>query len=151
MKFANTIGLSFLYVFGVICIMSTIAQSRKEDCACTKIYFPVCGSDGNEYNNECLAECEQGVIADCTGRCPCPDSHSSCTCPAKYAPVCGSDGYTYNNDCNARCNGKSVSCEGSDCPCKTVSVARRILCNCCKQNAPEICSKTGIDCEELGC
>merc|ERR1719309_1325846 len=74
--------------------------SGQEECPkmCTKIYMPVCGSDGTTYNNKCELEnasCQSEVeitVAN-EGKCCGP------VCPAIFAPVCGSDGKTYGNQC----------------------------------------------------
>ena len=42
-------------------------------CRCPRILRPVCGENGKEYNNECLAKCE-GVQKKCDGKCPCKGS-----------------------------------------------------------------------------
>ena len=39
-------------------------------CSCPKIKNTVCGDNGKEYHNGCLAECE-GVKVECNGKCPC--------------------------------------------------------------------------------
>ena len=43
-------------------------------CPCTFVlvvnYDPVCGADGQEYPNACLAAC-YGIPIQCKGKCPC--------------------------------------------------------------------------------
>ena len=38
---------------------------------CGKTVSAVCGIDGNNYRNECYAECKSGVQVKCPGLCPC--------------------------------------------------------------------------------
>ena len=42
-------------------------------CECPENYEPVCGTNGKEYGNICLALCEN-VKAKCKGKCPCTKS-----------------------------------------------------------------------------
>lgn len=39
-----------------------------KDCMCTMQYDPVCGCDGKEYGNSCVARCE-GVQTWTKGKC----------------------------------------------------------------------------------
>jgi len=41
----------------------TILVRSTDDCNCDDNYQPVCGEDGNTYNNACLAQCEGIAIA----------------------------------------------------------------------------------------
>lgn len=40
-------------------------------CICPAVFAPVCGDDGNDYGNECEANCDGAKVA-CDGSCPCP-------------------------------------------------------------------------------
>jgi len=78
-----------------------------DSCNCPAVIAPVCGEDGNDYNNECEANCAGTKVAH-KGRC-------HCICPTVIDPVCGADGNTYDNACQAGCAGVPVDHDG---PCK---------------------------------
>ena len=61
------------------------------------IELPVCCTDtGNEYGNECMAECNGETNCD-AGRCS--DIIGACT--TEYAPIC-CNGATFPNSCSAQ-------------------------------------------------
>jgi len=87
---------------------------------CLGIYEPVCGCDGQTYENACVAEKRFGIPHWTKGRCAddCfnPAWVNPGPCPANYDPVCGCDGTTYGNSCDAASNGITGWKKGRCCP-----------------------------------
>lgn len=70
--------------------------------SCKNVTLPVCGADGNTYQNTCKARCK-GVSIAYKGKCLNNSSVNKCGCSGEQNPVCGRDGRTYANSCEARC------------------------------------------------
>ncbi|XP_062600250.1 serine protease inhibitor dipetalogastin-like [Saccostrea cucullata] len=70
--------------------------SGESSVICSSLYRPVCGENGQSYDNACLAG-SVGVQIAHQGMCNCP-------CPKDLRPVCGYNGVTYHNACLAKCD-----------------------------------------------
>lgn len=120
------------YCDGERCDGAGSCAVRPEEC--TAVLYPVCGCDGNTYDNPCLAAAA-GVRVESEGECPC-ESNDDCleieycngpTCDGPgvcvrrqefCAPTgeawCGCDGGTYDSQCLASVSGVRIDHEG---PC----------------------------------
>ena len=110
-----------------------------QDCdrGCPKTLKPVCGSNGETYDNDCLLEIaacenpEQNITVECRKKCPCQSKgpsteHPDCKhlgCHWLYNPVCGTDGQKYPNSgcldlaaCENPSQNITLGCKG-ECPC----------------------------------
>lgn len=47
----------FFIVFTLGCNRDCREKHDPEDCACYALYAPVCGCNGETYENDCRAEC----------------------------------------------------------------------------------------------
>ncbi len=127
-----------------VCAEGAIGVCTDLPTTCPTTIAPVCGCDGNTYDNACEASAA-GVTIASEGACPtgacggdtgatCEDdqfckiepgvcdesAEGVCTdipaaCPTTFDPVCGCDGETYANACVADGAGVNVASAG-ECP-----------------------------------
>lgn len=90
--------------FALTCGGPGVCTSRPDFCF--RILDPVCGCDGQTYDNACNAQAA-GVSVASAGECP-----GECVCTLEYEPVCGVDGMTYGNACAAGCADVEVDHDG---------------------------------------
>ena len=82
------------------------AERIRRNCGqCSKLFLPICGSDGKNYDNECLCTCQETCSKYAPGLCPTESPRAD---PLLGFPeckdlgtllVCGVDSRTYNNFC----------------------------------------------------
>lgn len=109
----NCLTVVTLLVAGLCAAVGGTRPSRP--CACNRLYFPVCGHDGQDYDNpNCAKRC--GHVGYRVGTC---DSLQPCACPFSIQPVCARtpDGTvkSFDNECQATCENSATIINQGEC------------------------------------
>lgn len=119
-----------------------IGTCTTPPAACPDVWDPVCGCDGQTYDNACYAAMARVNVeyagpctsSPCSTNGDCPPTHycakdvgdcdgpGTCTerpaaCPDVWDPVCGCDGQTYGNACYAAMAGVNLKYYGECAAC----------------------------------
>ena len=150
----------------------SLGECVRMPLACGRELDPVCGCDGVDYTNPCLAamagvainfrgECDTGCVSNatcladeycefergCTGTGECVET--PIRCPDVRDPVCGCDGRTYSNECEAAAARVNVASPGgcADGTCtEHEDCERGLYCQLEACTAPGRCTVLPGDC-----
>ncbi len=89
---------------------SNSSAAMTKVSGCSNDFAPVCGADGNSYQNECQAKAKGTTVA-ANGFCFTTEKMDS-SCPDGYGPVCGKDGKTYLDSCQMTSAGTTLDFVG---------------------------------------
>ena len=99
MKYFHLKWLALVLLF----ISTNSTGQDQNDINCSDNFNPVCGKDGNTYQNACLAELSDASI-DFEGVC----KDETLVCNDDFNPVCGKNDVTYHNSCFAAIAGIEI-------------------------------------------